>query len=85
MEINWNEVKERLEKRDNKLYYMGGTLSVTLDEKRFVALNLDGNGFDQDDNKLKQPSEIKSMIRKIYVETKGKTEYYKEKTKHVID
>jgi len=78
MKIDWNEVKERLEKKDKTLYFIGGTLSVTLDDKRFVALNLDGGGFDQDDKRLVQPSFILNMTRTTYLETKGETEHYKE-------
>ena len=78
IEIDWNEVKDRLEKRDKSLYYVGGTLSVSLDHKRFVALNLDGNGFDQDSNKLQQPEFIKKMVKDLYLETKGETTHYKE-------
>ena len=77
-EIDWNEVKKRLEKRDKSLYYAGGTLSVSLDDKRFVALNLDGGGFDQDSNKLEQPDFILEMTKAIYLETKGETKHYKE-------
>jgi len=77
-DIDWNEVKERLEKRNMSMYYVGGTLSISLDSKRFVALNLDGEGFDQDDNILQQPEFIKKIVRDIYVETKGETQYYKD-------
>jgi|GEM_PF-6318444 len=77
-EINWSEVEERLIKRDMNLYYVGGTLSVSLDNKRFVALNLNGHGFDQDDNKLIQPENILEIVRSIYLEVKGSTAYYKE-------
>ncbi len=77
-EIDWKEVEERLKKRDKKLYYVGGTLSVTLDNERFVALNLDGGGFDQNSIKLEQPNSIREMIRRLYLEIKGKTTYYEE-------
>ena len=78
MKIDWEEVKERLIKRDKKLYYLGGTLSVTLDNTRFVALNLDGHGFDQDDIILTQPDDISKIVRDTYLEVKGLTEHYKE-------
>lgn len=86
MEKFWFEVSDRLEKRDKALYFVGGTLSVALDETRAVALNLDGSGFVMNskrytwmkNDKVYPPLFITHKVRNIYLETKGITEHYQE-------
>jgi hypothetical protein len=85
-DIFWKEVSERLDKKDKALYFVGGTLSVALSETRGVALNIDGTGFIMSsinypytkNKKVYPPENITEKVKKIYLETKGRTEYYKK-------
>jgi hypothetical protein len=61
------------------MYYAGGTLCIDF-SSGLLCLNLNGQGFSVLDGKeepLTQPSEILKLVRAMYVETKGETEYYK--------
>jgi hypothetical protein len=65
------------------MYYVGGSLCVDFDNG-FYAFNLDGRGFcvlDGEETKFEIPNDILPIIQKTYLDSKGETDYYKEKVK----
>lgn len=79
--FSWVELKGRLAAiRQQKSYYIGGTLCIDFDANLCVGLNLDGHGFAINNGKelaLKLPRKLALKVREIYREVKGR-EPFKE-------
>lgn len=87
----WNSIEQRLITREGSIYFAGGTLFIDT-QNSIVGLNLDGTGFVNHtkeyaitkeyfkNGKVYLPDHITELVRKIYLDVKGETEYYKEKT-----
>jgi hypothetical protein len=87
----WNSIEQRLITREGSIYFAGGTLCVDT-KNSIIFLNLDGTGFIHHtkeyantkeyfkNGKVYLPDHITDLVRKIYLDVKGETDYYKEKT-----
>jgi hypothetical protein len=82
--MDWELIKDQIVKASTKdntmpMYYAGGTLCIDF-SSGLLCLNLNGQGFsvlDGKEERLTLSSEILKLVRTLYVETKGETEYYK--------
>ena len=86
--IYWKLVRKILNmeiKPKGSIYFAGGSLCVDCvpNKKTLLVLEINGNymvGLSAD--KGIQPKEITILVQKIYVESKGITEYYKSNAKY---
>jgi hypothetical protein len=75
----WNDIENRLKDITNqKAYYVGGTLCLDL-PKFGIGMNLNGKGFiyggsKRNNDRIYLPKTITSLVQKIYLDIKGKTE-----------
>lgn len=78
----WQHIYKRLIAR-SELYYFGGTLCVdNLNGPGGLGLNLNGRGFVythhsyMNNSTFYMPTSILTLVRTIYLETKGHTQHY---------
>lgn len=88
---HWECVEVRLKNPDqHSVYFAGGTLCVDL-PKGGVAMNLNGKGFVyggdntfRKNSKVYLPNHIISLVRDLYIKTKGHTNHYKRNNNELI-
>ena len=81
MNIEWQKIQSRLESLDGVIYYAGGTLCVDFPEGGFIGLNLCGGWFCclpgmPEVTGKRQPEEVYSLVKKVYLKTKGENSHY---------
>lgn len=87
--LNFSKLRQALKNIKNESsYYAGGTLFIDFDDMPCVGLNLSGRGFtyhpDASHNvrsNILLTKEMTEIVRAIYLEHKGRTEYYEQTVK----
>jgi len=83
MTVYWKVVKKILNKEikpKGAIYFAAGTLCLDgmPHKDTFLGLHINGIACIGLDSECEQPEEITKLVREIYLETKGYTDYYKE-------
>ena len=85
----WKPVEDALINRDVPIYFVGGTLCVDYAKSKGIGINLDGRGFvfnaSLKNGRVYVPKHVVAIVRDIYLQTKGKTNHFKEKVGTITD